>query len=110
MASVAAMAAQLLQMFHPMDMMASSPRSRDGWVGLSTVPKELETSNIMVKHSQSTADSCIATGARSVGQGVDFFTYSFQGRRGQFPRILKNPEPCVLDSLTPYCLNVEVER
>lgn len=52
MASVAAMAAQLLQMFHPMDTMASSPRSRDGWVGVSTVPKELETSNIMVKHSQ----------------------------------------------------------
>lgn len=52
MARVAAIAAQLLQMFHPMDTMASSPRSRDGWVGLSTVPKELETSNIMYKYSQ----------------------------------------------------------
>lgn len=30
MASVAAIAAQLLQMFHPMDTMASSPRSREG--------------------------------------------------------------------------------
>lgn len=47
MASVAAMAAQLLQMFHPMDTMASNPRSRDGWVGLSTVPTELDASNIM---------------------------------------------------------------
>jgi hypothetical protein len=47
MASVAAMAAQLLQMFHPMAMMASSPRSRDGWVvEFSTVPKELDVSNI----------------------------------------------------------------
>lgn len=44
MASVAAIAAQLLQMFHPMDTMASSPRSRDGWVGVSTVPKELDAS------------------------------------------------------------------
>lgn len=47
MASVAAMAAQLLQMFHPMATMASSPRSRDGWVEFSTVPKELDVSNII---------------------------------------------------------------
>jgi len=47
MASVAAIAAQLLQMFHPMAIMASSPRSRDGWVvEFSTVPKELDVSNI----------------------------------------------------------------
>lgn len=52
MASVAAMAAQLLQMFHPMDTMASSPRSRDGWFGVSTVPKELDASDIMSNHSQ----------------------------------------------------------
>lgn len=44
MASVAAIAAQLLQMFHPMAMMASRPRSRDGAVELSTVPKELDVS------------------------------------------------------------------
>lgn len=62
MASVAAMAAQLLQMFHPMDMMARRPRSREGCVGFSTVPKELDASDIMVNYSQQWADYCIVTG------------------------------------------------
>lgn len=85
MASVAAMAAQLLQMFHPMDTMASSPRSRDGWVGLSTVPREFETSNIMVKHSQSTADSCIATGAGPEGREWISLRTFFKGGEVNFP-------------------------